>query len=75
MARALQDRNGGDSGTGVSREWVEPAYGEEVELLHARSICGHGAVREEEPGEDFAANDRHRTVPSQYGQEEALTED
>jgi hypothetical protein len=74
MARALQDRNGG-SGTGVFREWVEPAYGEEVELLHARSICGHGAVREEEPGEDFAANDRHRTVPSQHGQEEALTED
>ena len=62
----------GGSGRGASQEWVRLAYGEQVELLHPRSICDHGALCEKKPSEDFAADDRHRAVSPQFGQEEAL---
>jgi anti-sigma B factor antagonist len=49
--------------------------GRNVELLHPRSVCGYGAVRQAWPSQVFAADDRHGAVSPQYGQEDGQEEE
>jgi anti-sigma B factor antagonist len=51
------------------------ANGKKVELLHPRSVCGHGTVCQARPSQDFTADDRHGAVPPQYGQKDGQDEE